>query len=81
MAKSCSRFLGEALLRPVDKFNLHDFLQAWESSVPSGLETNLKQLDGLALHDTKTNPPVSGTIFYVTFFRGNLLDVFIHLYT
>ncbi|BES87216.1 Sister chromatid cohesion protein [Nesidiocoris tenuis] len=52
------RFLGEALLRPVDKFNLHDFLQAWESSVPSGLETNLKQLDGLALHDTKTNPPV-----------------------
>uniref|UniRef100_A0A0A9WMG4 Sister chromatid cohesion protein DCC1 n=1 Tax=Lygus hesperus TaxID=30085 RepID=A0A0A9WMG4_LYGHE len=52
------RFLGESLLKPVDKFNLDDFLKAWSSSVPAGLQTDLKQLDGLALYNDNTNPPV-----------------------
>ncbi|KAF6197704.1 hypothetical protein GE061_008670 [Apolygus lucorum] len=52
------RFLGESLLKPVDKFNLDDFLTAWSSSVPAGLQTDLKQLDGLAMYDENTNPPV-----------------------
>lgn len=30
------RFLGSYLLRPVEKFNLDDFLRTWQDSVPEG---------------------------------------------
>lgn len=52
------RFLAEALLRPAGRFNLQDFLQTWQESVPEGLQTNLSQLKGLALVDLGTKPQV-----------------------
>uniref|UniRef100_A0A1B6DB07 Sister chromatid cohesion protein DCC1 n=1 Tax=Clastoptera arizonana TaxID=38151 RepID=A0A1B6DB07_9HEMI len=52
------RFIAEVLLRPADKFNLKDFLQAWQGSVPEGLQTDLKQLDGLAILDLNIRPKV-----------------------
>ncbi|KAG8332275.1 Sister chromatid cohesion protein DCC1 [Homalodisca vitripennis] len=55
--KTC-RFLAEVLLRPAGRFNLQDFLQAWQDSVPEGLQTDLKQLDGIALTDLNARPQV-----------------------
>lgn len=52
------RFLAEALLRPAGRFNLQDFLQTWQESVPEGLQTNLSQLKGLALVDFDSRPQV-----------------------
>lgn len=70
------RFLGESLLRPVDKFNLKDFLKAWEGSVPQGLTPDLTQLQGLALTDTTTSPPVSADTSSL-FFRAEDFTIFV----
>ncbi|XP_022175056.1 sister chromatid cohesion protein DCC1 [Myzus persicae] len=50
------RFMGVGLLRPCDKFNLTDFKTAWQGSVPEGMTTNLKQLDGTVLVDQSSHP-------------------------
>ncbi|XP_076341351.1 sister chromatid cohesion protein DCC1-like isoform X1 [Tachypleus tridentatus] len=53
--KICA-FLGEVILRPTGKFNLEEFLYVWQSTVPEGMKTNLKQLEGIALTDRSSKP-------------------------
>ncbi|XP_054275596.1 sister chromatid cohesion protein DCC1 isoform X2 [Macrosteles quadrilineatus] len=50
------RFLAEVLLRSAGRFNLQEFLQAWQESVPEGLNTDLKQLAGMALVELNAKP-------------------------
>lgn len=57
-ADKVCRFLAEALLRSLNRFNLKDFLKAWQDSVPEGLKVDVKQLEGLALIDSDTKPPI-----------------------
>ncbi|KAL5242866.1 hypothetical protein ACI65C_010276 [Semiaphis heraclei] len=50
------RFMAVGLLRHCEKFNLADFKTAWQGSVPEGMVTNLKQLDGTVLVDQSSHP-------------------------
>uniref|UniRef100_V5I0E0 Sister chromatid cohesion protein DCC1 n=1 Tax=Ixodes ricinus TaxID=34613 RepID=V5I0E0_IXORI len=50
------RTTAETLLRTVGKFNLSEFLEVWQNSVPEGLRTDMRQLEGLALTDSGTIP-------------------------
>ncbi|XP_034242645.1 sister chromatid cohesion protein DCC1 isoform X2 [Thrips palmi] len=52
------RYLGEVLLRPAGKFNLRDFLSAWQQSVPEGMVTDMKYLEGVAIKDISCQPQV-----------------------
>jgi len=53
------RYYAEYILRPaLGKFNYHEFLEAWEQSVPDGMKVNEDQLLGIALTDLNTHPPV-----------------------
>ncbi|XP_062501736.1 sister chromatid cohesion protein DCC1-like isoform X2 [Corticium candelabrum] len=52
------QFYAEYLLRPAGRFNIDDFLESWQQSVPSGMQTSLQQLMGLALWDLDARPPV-----------------------
>ncbi|KAK8758379.1 hypothetical protein V5799_003986 [Amblyomma americanum] len=47
---------AEVLLRNVEKFNLSEFLEVWQNSVPEGVQTDIKQLEGLALTDRTSKP-------------------------
>ena len=56
--KVCT-YYAEYILRPaLGKFNFHEFISAWEESVPDGMKTSLDQLKGIALVDMKNHPPV-----------------------
>ncbi|CAN7997588.1 unnamed protein product, partial [Ixodes hexagonus] len=50
------RTTAETILRTVGKFNLSEFLEVWQNSVPEGLRTDMRQLEGLALTDTNSIP-------------------------
>ncbi|VVC28265.1 Sister chromatid cohesion protein Dcc1 [Cinara cedri] len=50
------KFMAVGLLRPCDKFNLSDFKIAWQGSVPEGMTTSLKQLNGTVLVDESSHP-------------------------
>lgn len=52
------KVLGEVLLRPAGKWNLQEFLTAWQQSVPEGMVTNMKYLEGIAIKDTSCQPQV-----------------------
>ncbi|PNF17560.1 Sister chromatid cohesion protein DCC1 [Cryptotermes secundus] len=52
------RFLAEVLLRQAGKFNLKDFLSSWQQSVPEGMQTTEKYLEGIALMDKNSKPEV-----------------------
>lgn len=52
------RLFAEMLLRPADKFNLTEFLEVWQQSVPEGMVTTEDQLKGMALIDRSCSPPV-----------------------
>ncbi|KAK3915302.1 Sister chromatid cohesion protein DCC1 [Frankliniella fusca] len=52
------KVLGEVLLRPAGKWNLQEFLTAWQQSVPEGMVTNMKYLEGVAIKDTSCQPQV-----------------------
>jgi len=52
------RFLGEVILKSSNKFNFTHFMKAWQQSVPTGLVVQLKQLEGLAVYDTESEPAV-----------------------
>ncbi|KAJ8032967.1 Sister chromatid cohesion protein DCC1 [Holothuria leucospilota] len=52
------RLYAEMLLKHTDKFNLVEFLQAWQQSVPEGMNTSEDQLKGLALIDRASKPQV-----------------------
>ncbi|XP_077991724.1 sister chromatid cohesion protein DCC1-like [Glandiceps talaboti] len=55
--KVCCAF-AEMLLRPAGKFNLAEFLESWQQSVPDGMKTTPYQLEGLALIDRSSKPEV-----------------------
>ncbi|XP_045762587.1 sister chromatid cohesion protein DCC1 [Maniola jurtina] len=52
------QFLARVLLKCSGKFNLTEFLQAWQDSVPEGMRTDESLLSGIALIDKTTTPPV-----------------------
>ncbi|CAG5116527.1 unnamed protein product [Candidula unifasciata] len=52
------RHYAELCLRNSGKFNLNDFLRAWQESVPHGMKTNLAQIEGKALIDRDSRPEV-----------------------
>ncbi|XP_067933347.1 sister chromatid cohesion protein DCC1-like [Watersipora subatra] len=52
------RYYAEMLLKPTQKFNLTEFLDAWKDSVPEGMITSLSQLDGMAFADRTSEPAV-----------------------
>jgi len=55
--KVCRHF-AENCLRNSGKFNLSDFLQSWQQSVPEGMKTSLSQIQGMALIDRSCQPEV-----------------------
>ncbi|XP_059178011.1 sister chromatid cohesion protein DCC1-like [Physella acuta] len=55
--KVCKHF-AELCLRNSGKFNLSDFLKAWQESVPEGFKTSLTQIEGMALVDREVRPEV-----------------------
>ncbi|NXA40521.1 DCC1 protein, partial [Eudromia elegans] len=50
------RTTAQMLLKNAVKFNLADFQEVWQQSVPEGLTTRLDQLKGLALMDRSSRP-------------------------
>ncbi|XP_028843162.1 sister chromatid cohesion protein DCC1 [Denticeps clupeoides] len=50
------RALAQMLLQNAVKFNLSEFVEVWQQSVPEGMNTRLDQLRGLALVDRNSRP-------------------------
>ncbi|CAL9706280.1 unnamed protein product [Knipowitschia caucasica] len=53
---SVCRALALLLLQNAVKFNLSEFQEVWQQSVPDGMSTSLSQLQGLALVDRGSRP-------------------------
>jgi len=52
------QFFAECILRGAEKFNYNEFFEAWQQSVPDGLQTKKEQLKGIVLEDFNSHPPV-----------------------
>ncbi|XP_027004726.2 sister chromatid cohesion protein DCC1 [Tachysurus fulvidraco] len=50
------RAMAQMLLQNAVKFNLLEFQEVWQQSVPEGMSTRLDQLSGLALVDCNSRP-------------------------
>ncbi|NXD69597.1 DCC1 protein, partial [Eolophus roseicapillus] len=50
------RAIAQMLLQNAVKFNLSEFQEVWQQSVPEGMTTGLDQLKGLALVDRSSRP-------------------------
>ncbi|POI33526.1 hypothetical protein CIB84_002722 [Bambusicola thoracicus] len=50
------RAIAQMLLQNAVKFNLSEFHEVWQQSVPEGMSTSLDQLKGLALVDKASRP-------------------------
>ncbi|XP_072535191.1 sister chromatid cohesion protein DCC1 [Salminus brasiliensis] len=50
------RAMAQMLLQNAVKFNLSEFQEVWQQSVPEGMDTRLNQLRGLALVDRSSRP-------------------------
>ncbi|NXG22821.1 DCC1 protein, partial [Grallaria varia] len=50
------RAIAQMLLKNAVKFNLSEFQEVWQQSVPEGMTTRLDQLKGLALVDKSSRP-------------------------
>ncbi|XP_042664971.1 sister chromatid cohesion protein DCC1 isoform X2 [Centrocercus urophasianus] len=50
------RAIVQMLLQNAVKFNLSEFHEVWQQSVPEGMSTRLDQLKGLALVDKASRP-------------------------
>ncbi|XP_062483091.1 sister chromatid cohesion protein DCC1 isoform X1 [Pezoporus occidentalis] len=50
------RAIAQMLLQNAVKFNLSEFQEVWQQSVPEGMTTRLDQLQGLALVDRSSRP-------------------------
>uniref|UniRef100_A0A8C3C114 Sister chromatid cohesion protein DCC1 n=1 Tax=Cairina moschata TaxID=8855 RepID=A0A8C3C114_CAIMO len=50
------RAIAQMLLQNAVKFNLAEFQEVWQQSVPEGMTTRLDQLKGLALVDKNSRP-------------------------
>uniref|UniRef100_A0A670XRW2 Sister chromatid cohesion protein DCC1 n=1 Tax=Pseudonaja textilis TaxID=8673 RepID=A0A670XRW2_PSETE len=52
------RAIAQMLLQNAVKFNLSEFQEVWQQSVPEGMTTRLDQLKGLALVDRSSKPEI-----------------------
>ncbi|KAM6457785.1 sister chromatid cohesion protein DCC1 [Liasis olivaceus] len=52
------RAIAQMLLQNAVKFNLSEFQEVWQQSVPEGMTTNQDQLKGLALVDRSSKPEI-----------------------
>ncbi|KAM4865284.1 sister chromatid cohesion protein DCC1 [Thomomys bottae] len=52
------RAIAQMLLQNAVKFNLAEFQEVWQQSVPEGMVTSLDQLKGLALVDRHSRPEI-----------------------
>lgn len=50
-----AKFFAQVLLVNAGKFNLSEFLQAWQDSVPDGMPTDESMLRGIAIIDRQAN--------------------------
>ncbi|XP_064456086.1 sister chromatid cohesion protein DCC1-like isoform X2 [Ornithodoros turicata] len=50
------RLTAQAILKNVDRFNLSEFVELWQKSVPEGIHVNVEQLEGLAIVDHMSIP-------------------------
>ncbi|XP_063119322.1 sister chromatid cohesion protein DCC1 isoform X2 [Rattus norvegicus] len=57
-ADKVCRATAEMLLQNAVKFNLAEFQEVWQQSVPEGMTTRLDQLKGLALVDRSSRPEI-----------------------
>ncbi|XP_031213793.1 sister chromatid cohesion protein DCC1 isoform X3 [Mastomys coucha] len=57
-ADKICRVTAEMLLQNAAKFNLAEFQEVWQQSVPEGMTTRLDQLKGLALVDRNSRPEI-----------------------
>ncbi|XP_040586500.1 sister chromatid cohesion protein DCC1 isoform X1 [Mesocricetus auratus] len=57
-ADKICRVTAEMLLQNAVKFNLDEFQEVWQQSVPEGMTTCLDQLKGLALVDRNSRPEI-----------------------
>ncbi|XP_052507883.1 sister chromatid cohesion protein DCC1 [Budorcas taxicolor] len=57
-ADKICRATAQMLLQNAVKFNLAEFQEVWQQSVPEGMTTRLDQLQGLALVDRQSRPEI-----------------------
>ncbi|XP_024428002.2 sister chromatid cohesion protein DCC1 [Desmodus rotundus] len=57
-ADKICRTTAQMLLQNAVKFNLAEFQEVWQQSVPEGMVTRLDQLQGLALVDRQSRPEI-----------------------
>ncbi|XP_023606721.1 sister chromatid cohesion protein DCC1 isoform X1 [Myotis lucifugus] len=57
-ADKICRATAQMLLQNAVKFNLAEFQEVWQQSVPEGMITRLEQLKGLALVDRQSRPEI-----------------------
>uniref|UniRef100_A0A3Q4B2I0 Sister chromatid cohesion protein DCC1 n=1 Tax=Mola mola TaxID=94237 RepID=A0A3Q4B2I0_MOLML len=68
------------LLQNAVKFNLGEFLDVWQQSIPEGMGTRLEQLKGVALVD-RTSRPETICLLKVEDLPEDTLERFNHLFT
>ncbi|XP_077453795.1 sister chromatid cohesion protein DCC1 [Stigmatopora argus] len=78
-AKVC-RVTAVMLLKNASKFNLMEFQEVWQQSVPDGMSTSLDQLKSVALVDC-TSRPETICLLQVEDLPENTLERFNHLFT
>ncbi|MED6247771.1 Sister chromatid cohesion protein DCC1 [Ataeniobius toweri] len=74
------RGLSLMLLQNVVKFNLKDFQDVWQQSVPEGMSTRLDQLKGVALVD-RTSHPETISLLQVEDLPEDTVERFNHLFS
>ncbi|KAM3873694.1 sister chromatid cohesion protein DCC1 [Diretmus argenteus] len=74
------RAMAMLLLQNAVKFNLREFQEVWQQSVPEGMGTRLDQLKSLALVD-RSSRPESIALLRVDDLPEDTLDRFNHLFT
>uniref|UniRef100_A0A3P8UZQ5 Sister chromatid cohesion protein DCC1 n=1 Tax=Cynoglossus semilaevis TaxID=244447 RepID=A0A3P8UZQ5_CYNSE len=74
------RGLAQLLLQNAVKFNLREFQEVWQQSVPEGMSTRLDQLRSLALVDRMSNPETI-CLLRVDDLPEDTVERFNHLFT
>ncbi|XP_043972380.1 sister chromatid cohesion protein DCC1 [Gambusia affinis] len=74
------RGLALMLLQNAVKFNLKEFQDVWQQSVPEGMSTRLEQLKGVALVD-RTSRPETISLLRVEDLPEDTVDRFNHLFS
>ncbi|KAJ8013211.1 hypothetical protein DPEC_G00050920 [Dallia pectoralis] len=77
---SVCRVTAQMLLQNAVKFNLSEFQEVWQQSVPEGMGTRLDQLTSLALVD-RSSKPETISLLRVEDLPEDTLERFTHLFT